>query len=199
MTTRTDKRPALAIYIDCNSAQRLDALCLLQWFSRQPLEDAGIQVCALQTAGRASRSDLRNQVLDLKAAEFIAFIDPVIEINWPALAAAAEWLQRISKIDCVSIEETQAKITGEEILIKYGLGNPIQTSAQSGSKFYRRPANPRCFWRTELVHDLKFGPAQTNDELEASEFAWSLKAAARCEVSQHFPLIPYRLIEATLV
>ena len=137
-------------------------------------------------------------MLDLKAAEFIAFIDPLVEINWLALAAAAGKLKSISKIDCASIEETRAKTAGDEILIQYGLGNPMQTAAQPGSKIYRRPANPRCFWRTELVHDLKFGPAQTSDELEASEFAWSLKAAARCETSQHFPLIPYRLIEATL-
>ena len=198
MTTRTDKRPALAIYIDCNSAKRLDALCLLQWFSRQPLEDAGIQVYALQTAGRASRTDLRNQVLDLKAAEFIAFIDPVIEISWPALATIADRLKRASNIDCMTTEEIKVNGAGIPLIIQYGLGNPIQTFAQPGTNICRRPASPRCFWRTELVNDIKFGPAQTNGEFSAIEYAWGLRAAARCQATEHFPLKPYRLNELAL-
>ena len=199
MTTSTEKRPALALYIDCNTAQRLDALYLLQWFSKQPLDDTGIQVYALQTAGRASRSDLRNQVLELKAAEFIAFIDPLVEINWSALATTADRLKCASNIDCMTTEEIRVNGAGTELVIQYGLGNPIQTSAQPGTNFCRRPANPRCFWRTELVRDIKFGPAQTDDEFSASEYAWSLKAATRCQATEHFPLKPYRLNEPALI
>jgi hypothetical protein len=195
VTTSSVSRAVLALYIDCDAAQRLDALCQLQWFSRQQLEEPGIQVYALQAAGRDSRSDLRNQVLKLKAAEFIAFIDPTIEINWPTLTTIADRLKHASNIDCLTIDEIRANGAGAEIVIEYGLGNPIQTSPQPGTNVCRRPSSSRCFWRTDLVHDIKFEPAQTDDEFSASEYAWSLKAAARCQTAEHFPLKLYRLNE----
>jgi len=192
VTTSTANTSVLALYIDCEAEKRLDALCLLNWFSKKPLDANGIQVLSLQSAGNASKSVLRNQALELKIAEFIAFIDPMIEIKWPELAAAAEGLKHFSQHDCITIEEHRTDTSGTETIVQYGLGNPMQTTPAPGSKICRHPANSRCFWRAGLVRDLKFDDARTADEFSASEFAWSLKAAARSESTRHFKLFPYR-------
>lgn len=192
MTTSTANTPVLALYIDCEAEKRLDALCLLNWFSKKPLDANGIQVLSLQSAGSASKSVLRNQALELKVAQFIAFIDPTIEINWPELAASAEGLKRLSQQDCVTVEERRTNQSGPETTVQYGLGNPMQTTPPPGSTICRQPANSRCFWRADLVRDLKFDDARTTDEFSASEFAWSLKAASRSETTFHLSLNLYR-------
>lgn len=192
MTTSIANNPVLALYIDCEIEKRVDALCLLNWFSKKPLEETGIQVLSLQSAGNTSKSVLRNQALGLNAAAFVAFIDPTIEINWPELAAAAEGLKHFSQTDCITVEEHRTNPPGPESIVQYGLGNPMQTTPAPGSRICRHPANPRCFWRANLVRDLKFDAANTEEEFSASEYAWSLKAAARTETALHLPLNLYR-------
>jgi len=191
VTTSIANIPVLALYIDCEIEKRIDALYLLNWFSKKPLDETGIQVLSLQSAGNTPKSVLRNQAHELNAAEFVAFIDPTIEINWPELATAAEGIKRFSQTDCFTVEEHRTNPSGPETIVQYGLGNPMQTTPAPGSRICRHPANPRCFWRADLVRDLKFDAANTEEEFSASEYAWSLKAAARTETTLHLPLNLY--------
>jgi hypothetical protein len=134
---------------------------------------------------------LRNQLLQLRSARYVAFIDPSIKINWAALATVAKELSGLQDRDCVSVEEAIEDDTGEPTFIRYGLGNPLQISAPPGSKVRKRPANPRCLWRADLVFDINFDATASDSEFTASEFAWSIKAAARCQTTLHFPIKLY--------
>ena len=202
-TTREDSKPdqiemqnsqtLIAFFIDNEILRPFESLSLLNSFSDLADENIGIKAFLIQTPTPCNKTELRNLALDLRASTYIAFLEPKIKINKHLLRRLASEVRQRTDIDCYSLEETQVDGIGGHKIIHYGIGNPLESAPSQPNHTARRPANPRCIWRAELVSDLKFKDSDTAEEFNLNEFEWSLKAAARCQTSQHLSLATYTL------